>query len=170
MAMLGFGKVKFENEETSVTFDVGRGRIKYVPVYDGAGLRDLNDRSVQFLKGFTQVVSVDLFTVSTDTVEKMKTLFIMLNRTIDRNDSRYITIYPRFGDTGADVNYDCQINSDVELQDIANVDVGQTISLEFIGMDVLPLSTVTSDSTLDYLVDESGNNIVDESGNNFVMK
>jgi len=67
--------------------------------------------------------------------------------------------------------YDCELVSDVSMQDIAETEVGQFIELVFRGRErISSLPTNLSDPQTDNWVDEALNQFVDESANTYQLK
>lgn len=120
--------------------------------------------------GWRPVIECELFNLSTaDTA-----LFVQLADAISlsQETGAVIGVRPRYlsTDTGSTASYNCFLDSDFSPEDIANVDVGQTIKLRFIGERLTSrIPTNYSGQTDTDFVDDSANKIVDDSGNQIIL-
>ena len=170
--LLSFGTAKFTRTGyADIVLSNARGNVIQSPVYINAGGTNIDLRIIKRLRGFRHSIPIETYNIKDTDGAKLQELMIMLNSTINNSSQETIIVYPRYDSTATvNLNYECVLDSSVNIQDLANVAIGQKVSLSFTAIEILPLSTVTSDSILSNWVDESDNRLVDESGNYLILK
>lgn len=163
--MFDFGSVRFGGVGggSDISLDLGEasGQIKFEPEVRSSFVAD-NGRIHKRTIGFRVIITISFTNVVDGTADKLSTLFSYLNLMQGYNDGSDapISIYPRFSDvlnTDENYNYDCFLNSDVEMVDFsAGVNVGQSGELVFISQDVHPMLTSSYPEFSTWLVDNSG--------------
>jgi hypothetical protein len=170
-SLFGFGGVKFEKNDRAIEFPYDFGNITPSPVFS-ARRENINRRLVGRQLGFRNNISIRLYSRSDEDAESFRDLAIMLNTLTNEVAQETIIVYPRYDSTAGVTNqsYECILNSDFNVADLANVPVGQSITINFVAVELLPISTVITGSAPDNWIDENDNNIVDENGNNLIFK
>lgn len=148
--MFNFGSVRFGGVGggSDISLDLGEasGTIKFEPVTAGAFVTN-SGKIIKRTLGYRVTITISFTNVVSGTADKLSTLFSYLNlvQGYDNGSDAPISIYPRYSDDIAldeNYNYDCFLNSDVEMIDFsAGVNVGQSGELVFISQDVHPMLT-----------------------------
>lgn len=121
-------------------------------------------------KGWRPVIDMEL--VMTSTADCVKLGLVISDICYSQEYGQALTVYPRYTstDAGSLMSYPCFIDSNFAPDDIAKVDVGQTVSLRFIGDRLYTqMPTNYSGMTTSGLKDETDNLYTDESGNHYII-
>jgi len=166
----GFGVFQIGTDSTNyATFANTQGQIRFIEEFNEYTTISGSFRRIS--KGWRPEISVNILNVCDTDWQNLVEMLDHINQTKATNLPLWVQ--PRY-DTDSDAEtlaYNCELVSDVALEDIASTEVGQSISLQFRGRErVTSLPTNTSNSTTDDLVDESANKYVDESGNQYTLK
>jgi len=166
----GFGSFRIGTDSSNYAeFTTRMGRIRFVEEFNEYTTLSGSFRRIS--KGWRPEIEVKLYNLLTDDWQDVVEMFDHINQTKPLNLPLWVQ--PRYdSDSGAEVlAYDCELVSDVSMQDIAETEVGQFIELVFRGRErVASLPTNLSDPQTDNWVDEALNQFVDESANTYQLK
>ena len=166
----GFGlfRIGFDAGEY-IDFTNSMGKLVYVEEFNE--YTSLSGTFKRVSKGWRPRISVDIYNVCDTDHTNLRRLLEYINTIKSRGGTFWIV--PRY-----DSSYDnteqiliyAELVSDINLEDIANTQVGQRITLEFLGRDrVTSLPTVESSAVENNWIDNGVDNYVDESGILYVM-
>lgn len=166
----GFGVFQVGTDSTNfASFPNTQGQIRFIEEFNEYTTISGSYRRIS--KGWRPEISVNIYNVCADDWQDVVEMFDHINQTKALNLPLWVQ--PRY-DTDADADvlaYNCELISDVALEDIASTEVGQSISLQFRGRErITSLPTNTSNPQTDEWVDELGNQYVDESANTYQLK
>ena len=169
---LGWGGVKFVAGGYTAEFTTSRQKITIKPIIFKK--RNINHKLISRTYGYTMTIDVsDMLNLDdNDYIQYQNLMNILSLQNYDVGDQT-IYIYPNY-DSSLDNNlyYECILVSEITPKDIANLKLGQTLSLKFevvSKLDTIP--TFVSDTEAnkyydgtDEYTDESGNNYIDNGG------
>ena len=166
----GFGSFRIGTDSSNYAeFTTRMGRIRFVEEFNEYTTLSGSFRRIS--KGWRPEIDVKIYNLLTDDWQDVVEMFDHINQTKPLNLPLWVQ--PRYdSDSDADVlAYDCELVSDVSMQDIAETEVGQFIELVFRGRErVSSLPTNLSNTQTNDMVDQLGNKYVDESGNQYTLK
>jgi len=162
--LFGWGGVKIGTGEFTTAF----GTIAFIPEY--VRNTTIAGKHILHPKGWRVSIDAELFNDGSDA---QIALFTGLASTLSQafTNGSSIAIYPRYTstDTGSTAAYLCFLDSDFAPEDWANVNVGQSLKLKFIGEELLTgLPTSFSNQAPTDAIDDAGNTIIDDSGNQII--
>lgn len=167
----GFGGVRFVYPNwLDVTFSylLNKGAISFEPRY----FRKETPNHVKIIKliGY----EVQIVTSLTNMVEDDYLNFGYLTDIVNESarTGTPVTIYPRFDATSQYAfSVECFLKSKVKYDDLAEIEAGQTISLEWEAKALLTeLPFFVNQLQNDYMLNEDGSFILDESGNKIMVE
>jgi len=164
--VFGFGGSKYEQDSVVIEFPLVLGKLRYQQEYQMR--TSISGKDKKRLLGWRPIIEVEIYNLKDGDGSKMASLIAMVS------SGEAITVYPRFDSSVAEISHDCYCISDVDPQDIAQCEAGQTMLLTFRGIDRLssiptPLSNpgtyniIAKDGATTY-------NIVDHQSNNIIAK
>jgi len=126
-SVFGFGGVMIE----TVEFPYSYGNISFERV--DVRNTTLTGNILVHPVGWRPIIDVNL--VSTEAADAVKLASVISLIAESQVTPRTITVYPRYTstDAGSLLSYSCYVDGNISPEDIANVDVGQTLQLRFIG-------------------------------------
>lgn len=137
----------------------------------------ISSRLHQTIPRYRPIIECQISICDNTDIDKLLTLITIINysghgdgTTFAVNTPIYVT--PRFNQTNtANYTYPCFIDSDsIVFEDLSSAQVGQTISLAFIGIDCitdLPLNISNPNTYI--MIDQSSNTYIDQSSNTYIM-
>lgn len=130
-SLFGWGGVKIYTTEFTTSY--GNLSFERVDVRNTT----IDGKVIVHHKGWRAVIETELINASAADAAKLATLASLIGQSQDQAEA--LTIYPRYTstDAGSQLSYSCFLDSDFSPEDIANVDVGQTIKLRWISEDLL---------------------------------
>ena len=180
-SIFGFGGVRVEmthgssNEYTRVAwFDGSFSDITYEPIM--LERQNILYEDVSKLLGYKTKLDVKLINLKDDDYFQFGQLISIYNL-IKQYPNGVLSIYPEYNPDIPNPGVynlklvNMRINSDFNPQQIANVEIGQTLKLSFSGKSLLSwIPMVFTNQETTYWVDESNNRMVDENGNYLIFK
>jgi hypothetical protein len=163
-SIFGFGGVKIGNTEFATSW--GKLWFERVDVRNVT----VNGKVLVHFKGWRPIMETEIIITGAADVAKLATVFSTISESQETGQS--FNIFPRYlsTDNGSLLSYTCFLDSDITPEDIAQVDVGQTVKLRWIGRDLTNiLPTNYSGQTTNNAIDASSNKLVDNSGQYIVL-
>ena len=156
----GWGGIRFEYD-TTIDFVKGEGTLRFTQ--DANTYRTKSGNMMHIVNGYRAMVTAKLWNLVAADAINIAALFDMISQA----NGAAISVYPRYSSSiqsGLSLEMICI--SDIGLNDVALVPVGQYIELEFMGSELLPaIPTLIDNPSTDYYVDESANQYIDDLGN-----
>ncbi len=158
----GFGGVKFQKSGNTATFydttSTGVGTISYEPVY--IRKTNIDNKIISRLLGYRAEIEVELTNIKSGDYAEFQTLLGMLNDCISSTAQETIEVTPRYADIEADLSFTCILDSDITMKDLHRLEIGQTLKLKFIAIDletyVSQLAGTGSQDTYTFIVNDEG--------------
>lgn len=151
--MWNFGGVRIAGVDggADISFDTDEamGQIEFDEVVSGSFITN-SGRVYKKTIGVRANIKMTIVNIKDGTADKISNLFNYFNiaRTstyaLSSGRDEPIGIYPRFNTDYTvveNLKFDCYLNSNVSAPDIAKLNIGQIINLEFTGADVINLPT-----------------------------
>lgn len=147
--MFNFGSVRIGGVGggSDISFDLGEasGQIQFTPETRSSFTAN-NGRIHKRSIGYRVRITLSFSNIISGTADKLSTLYSYLNliQGYNNGSDEAINIYPRFSDditVDENYSYACFLDSDVSMQDMGKVNVGQSGELTFISQDVHPMLT-----------------------------
>jgi hypothetical protein len=167
-SLFGWGGVKIGSTEFTTAFGVLSFKREDVRNTTIAG------KVLVHSKGWRAVIETELFNCQTGDAAKFQSLASIVSASQAGNTA--VVIYPRYTstDNGSLTNYSCFLDSDFNPEDIAQVDVGQTIKLKWIGEELLNSlpSNISNPELITRTTDDSDNTAVrvTDDGDNTALR
>lgn len=164
--LLGFGGAQLSCAEITAEFPLNKGDISYKEEYKDFKLRSGIYRRI--FQGFRPYITLTFHNVDDTSAGEMVNLLSLIN--IHKNTGELIEIYPRYDfDSAFGVSFQCELVTDIDIQDIGNTAAAQTLELVFRSQTlVTEVSTLVSDTSEFNLVDYEGNTVVDYQDNQII--
>lgn len=162
----GFGSLKVRNSLYDVQFTNAFNNLNFIK--QSLRQRSITGKLYQFGLRYRPIITSTITTCNETDVGELQQLLLILSNY--QNDPLYV--YANYNkDNTQNIQYQMLLDNDsIELQNIANIKVGQTIQLTFIGSynyDYIPI--YRSDVNIVYMIDQSGNTYLDQSNNKYIM-
>lgn len=162
----GFGSLNLRNSGYDISFPYALQRLYFEPVKNRQTA--ITGKLHQTQNWFRPYIQCVISICNDSDIENLISLVQMLN--FVTSDPIYIT--PNYSVTNTENNeYEVYIDSDqIQFAQLANAEVGQSITLVFIGRTLTKLPTNISNAVVYNLVDQLGNQFVDELGNTITVR
>ena len=162
----GFGGVRFAYLTNTATFTTADGKLSYEEVGNTYTAKDGTIKKI--VKGYRARCSIKIWNNIDAEAYALLDLFNILTSA----QGNAITTYPRYNvATGSTLEYQMILASNIEMIDVAQVEVGQYIELSFIGTQLLSsIAQYLTNPDIYLVIDENDNQIVDESGYTITME
>lgn len=126
----GFGGVRFVYGQTDVEFTGAHGDIFFIPIQET--IKNDDDDIISRLHGYNvEIETMYLYNLATDDYQKYQDLADILTQMVSSDAQNTVTIYPKYNDSYGNLSYECILDSDINLKDIARVEAGQVINLKW---------------------------------------
>lgn len=135
-SLFGWGGIRIKSSGTEyVEFSNAFGNIRFIR--EDVRNTTISGTVIVHPKGWRPVIEMEIFNMTAADVLQWQTLMFILSDS--QLNNRTMLVYPRHNnsDAGSVLYYNCFLDGDIEPQDIANVNVGQSMSLRFIGKDLI---------------------------------
>ena len=158
----GWGGVKVG----SVEFPYSRASITFDPV--DVRNTTISGSVIVHSKGWRVIIDMELIVASESDAQNLASVALLASQS--QADGQSINIYPRYTstDAGSLLSYACFIDSGFSPQDIAQVDVGQTISLRWISASLLGILPNNYSSQVEEgWIDDGSDTYIDENADTY---
>lgn len=164
--VFGFGGSKYTQSGVTIEFPLVLGKLRYQQEYQ---LRtSISGKDNKRLLGWRPIIEVEIYNLKAGDGSKMASLIEMVS------SGEPITVFPRFDSGSAEISHDCHCISDIDPQDIAQCEAGQTMILLFRGIErIASIPTALSNPGTVNIIAKNGAttyNIVDYQNNNIIAK
>lgn len=167
-SIFGWGGVKVTGNADDAIFTLASGTLSFERV----DVRNVTTggKILIHTKGWRPIIDVEIVNASSTDITSLIRLAVLIS--ISQIEGSALTVYPRYTSTdlGSTLSYSCFVDSNFAPEDIAQVDVGQTVRLRFIGEDLIDYIPINYSSQIaGGFIDDNDDAYVDESGNTYTL-
>lgn len=163
----GFGGIYIRNDSISIQFPHAINELYFSK--QNYRHKSISGKLYQTSVYYRPIIQANISICDSNDINKLKDLVNVLN--FYTEDKLYIQAQYNTDNT-QNIEYQCYLDSDqVRFEQLAQAQVGQTITLKFIGiqkLDQMPIHTSNSD--IYRIVDNTDSYYIDQSGNYYIMQ